>query len=708
MNPIQVKAIPEDLKTSIPHFAREFKAALSYVSFYSSDSPFVIQAVAKAHRNLQKFQEACGRILLRVQNGKAFLNDAAIADVDDLLKIFQDKGLRGVEFRGGLTPLELASWLKNISLPVSDPHATAADFPHIQPLSRDVEVIVLEVETPKPQPVDSSDFLASLTAPGGKPSFQPVEKPAVVPLAAPADPVASVGKKPIDENFSLRMDMENPLAGAEAKTQEALLSFVAEAWQYSQLQKKNIGAAPEMATLTKSFDQLFDRLLDRMEKTSPEFSNIHQWFSTPQGQLLESQAAVSMIPLVESAVQNGWMAVLFDPATQGLVGECLASWGANGKEELVEKTVSCLAEKLTGDPLEEQLALTHLMDARPWVRNAGLLKKVLDGLNRLLASEIVPGLYQTALLLAWDLLDPALDGGVEEPALNLLSTLHFHADEEAAAFPERPRIARYWLFERSTSDLIRRLVYSASKAGKLKQYPLLGEMAAPLLVEDFLTASATEQSAYPRIFTEMREPLHSALAERLAGAEGEEEVRGLIPILRVCGLDPGVSLQLSAWLSKGSRELKLNLLEVIEEISDPAGGPALRLAVFDDSQEIAAMAARIIGKIRFTPGLLVLLKAAKIREKRYPQNDDFLVAVCRSLGDLGSPEGIAFLEDIARKKPLLWGKNFSLPVRLEAVEALSKINKPQVWTFLGSLMDEKNQPLQETIDRIIHEKMQNL
>lgn len=707
MNPIQVKTLPDGLKISLPHFIRELKAALSYVSFYSTDSPFVMQAVSKSHRNLQKFMEACGPLVLRAENGKIFLNDADISEIGDLLKIFQDKNIRGVQLSRDLTPLELTSWLKQITLPVNEPNTVAQDFPHIQPLSRNAEVVVLKVEKPSaPSPIRVGLVPPSFSGEVEKPIFQSPGQPAGAPVESAPAPVHSMGGTPKDENFTFRMVMEDP--GPDTKSQEALLSFVAEAWQYSQLQRKSIGAAPEMATLTQSFERLFDRLLDRMEKTSPEFSNIHQWFSTPQGQLLESQVAASMIPLVETAVQNGWMAVLFDPATQGLIGECLASWGANGKEELVDKTVSCLAERLTGDPLEEQLSLTHLMDARPWVRNAKLVKKVLDGLNRLLAAEIVPGLYQTALLLAWDLLEPALDGGVEESALNLLSSLHFHADEESGAFPERPRIARYWLFERSTPDLIRRLVFSAFKAGKLKQYPLLGEMAAPLLVEDFLTAPAPEQVGYPPLFNEMKEPLRSALTERLAGAEGEEGVRGLIPILRVCGLDPGLSLQLSAWLSRGGRELKLNLLEVIEEVGDPGGGPALRLALFDDSQEIAALAARIIGKIRFSPGLTVLLKAAKIRERRYPQNDDFLVAVCRSLGDLGSPEGISFLEDIARKKPLLWGKNFSLPVRLEAVEALAKVNQPQVWTFLGSLMDEKNPPLQETIDKIIHERMQKL
>jgi len=697
MNPIQVKAVPPELQSSLPQLIRDFKAALSYVSFYSSDSPFVIQAVSKSHRNFQRFIEACGSLVLRLEGGKIFLNDADISEIDDLVKIFQEKKIRGAAFLLGLTPGELTSWIKEVTLPVSDPNGRPTDSFHIQPLSNETEIVLLKEADAEAAPAAPVEILS---APGGIPPFQPVP-------AEPAAAVSSQDSVPAEESFSMKMAMADAPAGPQ--TQEALLSFVAEAWQYSQLQKKSVDAAPEMATLTQSFDKLFDRLLDRMEKTSPEFSNIHQWFSTPEGQLLESQVATSMIPLVETAVQNGWMAVLFDPATQGLVGECLASWGANGKEDLVEKVVSCLAEKLTGDPLEEQLALTHLMDARPWVRNAGLLRKVLDGLNRLLASEVVPGLYQSALLLAWDLLEPALQGGVEEPALNLLSTLHFHADEDFAAFPDRPGIARHWLFERSTPNLIRRLVYSAAKAGRLKQYPLLGEMAAPILVEDFLTAPATDQSRYPYVFVEMKEPLRSVLAERLAAAAGEEEVRGLVPILRVCGLDPGLSLQLSAWLSRGTRELKMDLLQVIEEVGDPGGGPALRLALFDDSEEIAALAARIIGKIQFHPGLPVLLKAAKIREHRYPQNENFLVAVCRSLGDLGAPEGVPFLEELARKKPLLTrGKNYSMPVRLEAVEALSKVNQPQVWTFLGSLMEEKNQTLQETLDKIIHEKMQKL
>jgi hypothetical protein len=537
----------------------------------------------------------------------------------------------------------------------------------------------------------------------------PVEIPTqqAAPLnEAKDDPSFSLKEILKDENISLAFTATSP--ETEARSSEALLSFVAEAWQYSQLQKKNLNASPEMTGLALSFEKLFDRLLDRMEKSSPEFSHIYQWFRTPQGELIQGHVASSMYPLLEVAVRNNWMAILFDPATEGLVNECLAYWGANGKQELVEKAVHCLAQSLSGDSFERQLALTHLMDARPWVRQSTLVREVLDHLNSLLATETTPGLYQTALLLAWDLMEPAMADGNEQSALTLLSTLHFHADEDIASFPERASIARHWLFERSTPDLIRRFVLCACKAEQLDHFPLLGEMAAPILLDDFFVSSASDKSGYLKLFAGMREPVRSALTERLADSQDEADIHIMIPILRVCGMDPGLSLQLSAWLSKGSRELKLDLLSLIEEVGDPAGGPALRMAVLDDSEEIAAMAARVIGKIHFTAGLRVLLKASKIREGRFSNNDVFLTSVCQSLGDLALPEGLSFLQDIARKKPLLRGKNFSLPVRLEAIQALTKINQPEVWSFLELLMEEKNPALQERLDKIIHEKIQTL
>jgi len=400
--------------------------------------------------------------------------------------------------------------------------------------------------------------------------------------------------------------------------------------------------------------------------------------------------------------------VLFDPSTEGLVNDCLTHWGANGQHELVAKTVTCLAEGLTGDPSERGLALTHLMDARPWVRNVELLEKVLDHLNTQLANETNAGLYQSGLLLAWDLMGTAIESGKEAPVLTLLSTLHFQADDDLETFPERVHIARHWLFERSTPDLIRRFVYCAHRAGQLHHFPLLGEMAAPLLMEDFFLAHAPEKAFYLQLFGEIAGPIRSSLTEWLADISDENEMRLLLPILRVVGMDAALSLQVCSWIAKGSRELKINLISLIEEINVPLGGPALRLAVFDDSEEIAALAARVIGKIHFTPGIPVLLKATKIREERFEKNEAFLTAVCRTLGDLGQSEALTFLQDIARKKPLFRGKNFPLAVRLEAIQALTQINKPEVWSFLGTLMEEKNPALQETLDRIIHEKIQTL
>jgi hypothetical protein len=698
MSKIQATPIPEFQKSFLIQAARDFRAALSYVSFYSSDSPFVIQAVQKLHKDLLRLLQSVDPLVLHLQKGKLFANDSDFSELGDLLKILQEKNIPGVVLTKGLVSAELSTWLRRITQPFEQQEEAPepmGKFVHITQLtSADFMTILTEAS--------SSGEVAVLS-----PSEAGSNSNSQSPHSNESSPFSLDTLLKNEPSQAVRTSMPlNPEASLHAN--EALLSFVAEAWQFSQLQKKAIGSSPEMAGLTQSFEKLFDRLLDRMEKTSPEFKSIYQWFKTPPGELLENQVVFSMYPLVEVAVKNGWTSVLFDPTTEGLVNDCLTYWGANGKHELVEKTVGCLAEGLSGDISERSLALTHLMDARPWVRNPELLEKVLGQLNSLLANETYPSLYQSSLLLAWDLMGYAMENGKESSVLTLLSTLHFHADEDNSTFPERSHIARHWLFERSTPELVRRFVHCAYRAGQLHHYPLLGEMAAPLLLEDFFLAPSPEKPAYYQLFAEIKEPIQSSMAEWLADIHDEADVQMIIPVLRVSGIDAALSLQLCSWIAKGSRELKMNLIGLIEESNHPEGGPALRLALFDDSEEIAAMAARVIGKIHFTPGIPVLLKAAKIREGRFENNDFFLISLCQSLGDLGKPEGVAFLQDIARKKPILRGKNFSLPVRLEAIQALTKINKPEVWTFLGSLMEEKNPALQETLDKIIHAKIQTL
>lgn len=490
------------------------------------------------------------------------------------------------------------------------------------------------------------------------------------------------------------------------RTPEMLLSFLAEAWQFSQLQKKNLSEGSDPASMMRSFNKLFDRLLDRVEKASPELANIAQWFRTPEGQMLETETSQAMFPLLEVAVRNDWTAVLYDPATEGLVNECLAYWDSKGEKDLVERTVRCLAKGLKGNSMEKQLSLTHLMDARPWVKDPELSREVLEALTSLLGEEKVPGHYQSALLLAWDLLEPALAAGQDREVLVLLTTLHFHAEEAISDFPERAGIARHWIYERSTPDMVRRFAHLAHAGGQLLILPQLAEMAAPLLMEDYFRAEGEDRETILTMLGEMKEATRSTLASWLAEAQEEENLKRLIPILRVSGFDTALALQIATWISKAGRELKLNLLGVIEQMADPSGGPALRLAVLDDSEEIATRAAEVMGRIGFVAGLPLLFKAVKLRESRFPGNEAFLTAVCRTAGDLRGEGTLEFLEDIAKKKSLLRGKNYPLPIRLEAIKALAKLDRPEVWTFLETMMEEKNQSLQETLDSIIHERIQ--
>ncbi|HET9870409.1 MAG TPA: HEAT repeat domain-containing protein, partial [bacterium] len=499
-------------------------------------------------------------------------------------------------------------------------------------------------------------------------------------------------------------------AGSGEPWGPALLASVAEAWHFSRLLKRAPLDPEGRAGLDQSYAQFFSHLLDRLEAAGADLKGVAQWFRTSQGEVVDNDAVLAMVPLMELSLRHGWTVVLFDPATEGLVNDCLGLWGAQGRQDLVEKAVMALAEGLGRSEAERRIALTHLMDARPWVDNPALLGKVLEQLCRLLAAEKNPGVYQSALLSAWDLVEPALQTHNEGSALSLLSTLHFHADDDEPRpeFPERASIARHWLFERSTPALVRRMAVCAYQAGRLDHFPLLGEKAAPLLLDDYRDADAEEKKMLLGLFAGMGDPLRSALAERVADLSSAAELRALIPVLRTAGMDAALSFQLSPWFSRGDRELKLNLIGLIEQIGDPEGGPALRLALFDDSEEIACAAARVLGRIGFTQAVPVLVKACRLRQGRGPDHEKFTVEVCRALGRLGQASAIPFLEEVARRKPLFRGGQASLPLRLAALEALGEIDQPPVWQFFESLAAEKNPELQEALDRIIHAKTETL
>ena len=199
---------------------------------------------------------------------------------------------------------------------------------------------------------------------------------------------------------------------------------------------------------------------------------------------------------------------------------------------------------------------------------------------------------------------------------------------------------------------------------------------------------------------EKRESPCSILTQFLAESRDESIVRLMLPLLKTCVFDKDLTFQISAWMAKGSHGLKLDLIHLIEEMTDARGGPVLQTALVDQTEEIAVLAAQAMGKIHFISGLKPLLKAAEVWETRLPESEAFLLAACQTLGVLAQPEGVSFLEDISREKPRRRAQSFSLTARLAAVQALSKINSPETWLILDHLSEEKNPVLQLTLRKL--------
>jgi hypothetical protein len=716
MQQIQVALVPPVQQSFLVQLARDFRSALSYLSFYSSDSPFVVGAIRKLHKDLQRLLNTVNPLVLYRQDGSLFANGSALNETGDLLKIFEEKNWDAVLIENGLAYNEWVSWLRHMAFPFEENQTQSVPWEHLRQI--ELTDFILEeapvaawVEVPDVTAVNAVEI--ELEAIAAELPAAPTEEDNIkVEEAFSPESLqsnlsgAQMEEVPASAESPSPVVAENPPAQPSEALGAALLATVAEAWHFSRLLKKTPREADEKFILDKAHSQFFNHLLDRLDTTSPDLKGIVQWFRTSQGEVVDNDAVLAMVPLMEIAIHHQWTVVLFDPATEGLVNDCLGLWGAQGNQELVEKTVTALSEGLNRTESERRIALTHLMDARPWVHDPALLGKVLEQLCHLLSAEKNPGVYQSALLSAWDLVEPALETNNENSALSLLSTLHFHADDDepSSEFPERASIARHWLFERSNSELIRRMATCAYQAGRLDHFPLLGEMAAPLLLEDYQNAEPEEKGMLLELFAEMSDPLRSVLTERVADLETPEDLRLLMPVLKTAGMDAVLSFQLSPWFSRGDREFKLNLIGLIEQIGNSEGGPALRLALFDDSEEIASEAAKVLGKIGFTPAGPVLIKALKLRQSRGPDHEKFSIEVCRALGHLGQAENIPFLEEMAKKKSLFRGANAPLPVRLAAIEALGEINQPAIWEFFESLAAEKNPELQEALDKIIHTK----
>src|SRR5581483_8142529 len=87
-------------------------------------------------------QQSVDPIVFHVRHSQLFVNDTQLSDLEELTKLFQEKNLLGVRIEKGTTSNELASWLRQISLPVEDPSAKDS-FTHIYPVPADSFVSVL-------------------------------------------------------------------------------------------------------------------------------------------------------------------------------------------------------------------------------------------------------------------------------------------------------------------------------------------------------------------------------------------------------------------------------------------------------------------------------------------------------------------------------------------------------------------------------------
>lgn len=701
-----VAPLTPSLKAALPQFAKDLRAAFSYVSFYSIESPFVTQSVRKLDREFSQFLSKRSPLLFARERGGVSLNGTPLPESESFAKVLESHSCPGVMFFKGADFTTLVTFLKKSASPSERAQDLKAEMASHELLR---QVRWAEEGSYEWKSASDEEDAADAPAPtGGKPAeSRPLILEVASPVAVIPPPPSAPEPVKVDSLVFDRLDAE---LSVRDRT-ELLLGLLAEAWQYSQTLKRHKSAHPEAEPIDRAFDRLFNRMLAKLEAVSPEFGSIHEWFATPEGDTLTDQAVSSMVPLLETAVRNGWTSVMCDPATEGLVTDCLAEWGSTGKHELVERAVLALSESLLR-PGEKRLALSHLRDSRPWIRNPELLAIVLRRLVKCIAGEWDPGTYQTALLLAWDLLPTAIEtlGAEPEPVLSLLSTLQLHAEDEMPPFQERPVLARHWLYERTDPALLKRLVLTAKSAGVLRRFSVLGMAAAPLLLKDFYGSEGPKREEYMDVFAELKDAVQAVVITALPEATEETEVRELLAVIRVAGLDPSLAMQLATWVARGTRDLKMDIIATIRELGDPSGGPALRLAVLDDEEGIALAAVEALEAIGFSAAGPLLMRAAQIRRKRHPGHEKFFEAVCRTLGAWSQPESVPFLMEMAQKKPLLslGPAASSLPVRRAALKALAHYDSPEVWGFIERINQEKVPELQQTIEEMVQKRTETL
>jgi HEAT repeat protein len=143
--------------------------------------------------------------------------------------------------------------------------------------------------------------------------------------------------------------------------------------------------------------------------------------------------------------------------------------------------------------------------------------------------------------------------------------------------------------------------------------------------------------------------------------------------------------------------LKESIISTIEEVGEPGGGPALRLALLDDDEGIATEAARVLAKIGFKPAVPLMIKAVKIRKDHGKPVERFHPAVCKALGVFAIYETMSYLMEQTRKKSL-WGSGALPAVREAAARALVHFVQPEASGFLDALLREGDETIRKAVE----------
>jgi hypothetical protein len=487
----------------------------------------------------------------------------------------------------------------------------------------------------------------------------------------------------------------------ENSTQATVLKAIALGWNQLVALQRESSISLKHLQLKLAMQQLFSYFLNQVSKIGDSFQYINDWFNTPTGDLLQENQMEPMIQLVESCIQNHWMNVLKEPATVGLINECILHWEQQQKYFLIRSCLFQLIKNLQSTPTDRLLALNHLQDSRPWIKNPRWVHLILKNLIIQLSKETDDSLYQTELLLIWDLLDMAIQFSMSKLIFHLFFTFHSHIENDQPATLERRQMIRVWLLKKLNPILIQKIIFFIQQTRKaiFPPYSNVTSINPFLPIDDCLSETII---SYLNFIPEIRNRISSVLLDMVADVKTEEELLKLFPVFGIFGIDLKLSFQLFPWVAQGSTQLKLNLIQTIEASNDFSSELLLKLLLLDDSEEMVIKAIQALGYAGREHLLPLIFKVIAYREHFNRSSELILISTCQMLGDLLYLNAIPFLTNIILKKRI-FHYCYSTLVRKSALEALVKINN-RYWTSNFPKMDSHD-PLKPILDGLLKKSL---